>query len=90
MAGFKYTDTTLSKKTVTEIRSYARFIKNKWGDLKPDEPKRNEIDVLLRKMNVSNNTRRKYLRYIRMFFSWVKDEHFDRRQSNGRDLLQIG
>jgi len=72
---FKYTDTTLSKKTVTEIRSYARFIKSKWGDVKPDEPKRNEIDVLLRKMDVSNNTRRKYIRYIRMFFSWVKDEH---------------
>jgi integrase len=73
---FKNTDTTLSRKTVIEIRSYARFIQTKWGDSKPDEPKRNEIDVLLRKMNVSNNTRRKYLRYIRMFFSWVKDEHW--------------
>ncbi|MBE0546045.1 MAG: site-specific integrase [Verrucomicrobia bacterium] len=73
---FKLTDTTLSAKTVTEIRFYARWIKTQWGDLKPDEPKKNEIDVLLRGMKrVTNNTRRKYLRYIRMFFSWVKDEH---------------
>jgi integrase len=72
---FKLTDTTLSKKTVTEIRFYARFIKSRWGDLKPEEPQKNDIDLLLRRMKVSNNTRRKYLRYIRMFFGWVKDEH---------------
>jgi integrase len=73
---FKLTDTTLSKKTVTEIKFYARWIKSRWDDAKPDEPKKNQIDVLLRGMKkISNNTRRKYLRYIRMFFSWVKDEH---------------
>ena len=72
---FKLTNTTLSKKTVTEIRSYARFIKSRWGSLKPDEPKRNAIELLLRKMSVANNTRRKYLRYLRMFFGWMKDEH---------------
>jgi integrase len=73
---FKYADTTLSHKTKIEIRSYARFIKNKWGDLKPDELRKNDVDILLKKLNVSNNTRTKYLRYIRMFFGWVKDEHF--------------
>ena len=72
---FKLTDTTLSNKTVTEIRFYARFIKSRWDSLKPDELKKNEIDLLLRKLKVTNNTRRKYLRYIRMFFGWVKDEH---------------
>ena len=72
---FKYTDTTLSKRTRTEIRSYARFIKSTWGNVKPDEPKKNAIDLIIRGLNVTNNTRRKYLRYIRMFFSWVKDEH---------------
>jgi integrase len=73
---FKNSDTTLSPKTITEIRSYARFIKSKWGDNKPDEPQKNQIDLLIRGLKISNNTRRKYLRYIRMFFSWVRDEHW--------------
>jgi integrase len=73
---FKYEDTTLSHKTVIEIRSYARFIRGKWGNLKPDDLKRNDIDVLIKRLKVSNNTRRKYLRYIRMFFSWVKNEGY--------------
>ncbi len=71
---YKYEDTTLSKKTVIEIRSYARFIKSEWCDLKPDDLKRNDIDVLIKRLKISNNTRRKYLRYIRMFFAWVKNE----------------
>ena len=71
---FKKADTTLSKRTLTEIRSYARFIKRKWGDLKPDDLKKNDIDLLLKKLKVSNNTRRKYLRYVRMFLFWLKDE----------------
>lgn len=71
---FKKADTTLSKRTLTEIRSYARFIKRKWGDLKPDDAKRNQIDLLLKGLKISNTTRRKYLLYVRMFFSWVKDE----------------
>jgi phage-related tail protein len=44
---FKKEDTTLSKKFLMDIRSYARFIKRTWGDLKPDEPKKNQIDHLL-------------------------------------------
>ena len=56
---FKYADATLSHKTVIEIRSYARFITNKWGELKPDDLKRNDIDLVLKKLKVSNNTRRK-------------------------------
>lgn len=81
---FKYEDTTLSHKTKIEVRSYARFIKNKWGDLRPDELRKNEMDVLLKKLKVSNNTRRKYLRWIRMFFSWVKDEgHIQQNPTDG-------
>lgn len=71
---FKLTDTTLSKPMIRDIRSYARFIKGKWGEKKPDEPKRNEIDLVIRGLKVSNNTRRKYLKFIRMFFAWVRDE----------------
>lgn len=80
----KYLDTTLSKKTVIEVRSYARFIKNWWGDLKPDDLKRNDIDRHLKKLKVTNNTRRKYHRWIRMFFSWVKDEgHISQNPTDG-------
>ena len=81
---FKYADTNLSKKTVVEIRSYVRFIKCKWGALKPDDLKRNDIDLLIKGLKVSNNTRRKYLRYVRMFFSWVKDEgHISQNPTDG-------
>jgi integrase len=81
---FKKADTTLSKRTLTEIRSYARFIKRKWGDLKPDDAKRNDIDLLLKGLRISNTTRRKYLLYVRMFFSWVKDEgHLSQNPTDG-------
>jgi integrase len=71
---FKFTDTSLSKRFTTEIKSYTKFIKATWGRSKPDEVKKNEIDICLRKLKVTNNTRRKYLRMVRMFFSWCKDE----------------
>ncbi len=81
---FKYADSTLSHRTVVEIRSYARFIKTKWGGLKPDDLKRNDIDLFLKKLKVSNNTRRKYFRYVRMFFSWVKTEgHISQNPTDG-------
>jgi integrase len=81
---FKFTDTTLSKPMVRDVRSYARFINWKWGTMKPDEPKKNEIDTVIRGLNVSNNTRRKYLRFVRMFFSWVRDEgHILRNPTDG-------
>ena len=81
---FKKADTTLSKRTLTEIRSYARFVKRKWGNLKPDDLKRNDIDLLLKGLKISNTTRRKYLLYVRMFFSWVKDEgHLSQNPTDG-------
>jgi hypothetical protein len=55
---FKNTDTTLSKKFLVDIHSYARFIKRTWGDLKPDEPKKNQIDLLVRGLRITNNTRK--------------------------------
>jgi integrase len=73
---FKYADSTLSHRTVVEIRSYARFIKTKWGGLKPDDLKRNDIDLLLKKLKIANNTRRKYLLYVRIFFSRMKAEGY--------------
>ena len=80
---FKKTDTTLSQRTVTEIQFYSRFIMQTWGGMKVDEPKKNDIDLIIRALKVANNTRRKYLRYIRMFFSWVQDENL--LQSNPTD-----
>jgi hypothetical protein len=81
---FKKTDTTLSRKFLVDIRSYARFIKRTWGEFKPDEPRKNQIDQLIRGLKISNNTRKAYLRYIRMFFSWVKDEgHITQNPTDG-------
>lgn len=73
---FKKLDQTLSKKTTNELEQYGRFIKRNWGTSKPDDIKRNDIDTTLKKLDVSNNTRRKHLTYIRMFFGWVKDEGY--------------
>ena len=44
--------------------------------MKPDVPKRNEIDLLLKGMKISNNTRKQYLKYIRQFYGWVFDEGY--------------
>jgi hypothetical protein len=49
---FKLADTTLSERYLSEIHSYAIFIKRKWGDKKPDEIKRNDIDLLLKKLKI--------------------------------------
>ncbi len=68
---YKFADSTLAQKTKIEIQQYARFIRRSWGTMKPDVPKRNEIDLLLKGMKISNNTRKQYLKYIRQFFGWV-------------------
>jgi integrase len=81
---FKTADTTLSKRYLREIGNYVRVIKRKWGNMKPDEPKKNEIDLMIKGLKISNNTRRKYLRYVRMFFSWIKDEgHITKNPTDG-------
>jgi len=71
---FKFRDTTLSKQSQNEVKVYSKFIKWKWGKLKPDEVKKNEIDKVLKGLKITNSTRKKYLLMVRMFFNWVKDE----------------
>ena len=73
---YKFADSTLAQKTKIEIQQYARFIRRSWGTMKPDVPKRNEIDLLLKGMKISNNTRKQYLKYIRQFYGWVFDEGY--------------
>src|ERR1035437_820119 len=81
---FKKADTTLTKRFLIEVSAYARFIKRKWGDLKPDEPQKNQIDLLIKGLKVSNNTRQKYLRFVRMFFKWVLEEgHIAKNPTDG-------
>ncbi|MBI1177183.1 tyrosine-type recombinase/integrase [bacterium] len=72
---FKLEDSTLSQKTKDEIKMYHKFISWQWGDLKPDDLKRNDIDSVLKKKPISNNTRRQYLKYIRQFCSYIVDEN---------------
>lgn len=71
---FKKSDTTLAHKSLVEIRSYARWIRNTLGALKPAALERHRIELMLRQLPVSNNTRRKYLRFLRMFATWLKHE----------------
>lgn len=70
---YKLMDKSLSPKTITEIKSYCRYVKATFGHLKPTELARNDAEMALRKMEVSNNTRRKYLTYIKMFMKWVHE-----------------
>ena len=71
---YKKSDQTVTRRYLNEVHSLCMFIKRTWGDLKPDEVKRNVIDLKLKGMKVKNNTRRKYRLFIGMFFKWVVDE----------------
>jgi len=71
---YKKSDQTVTRRYLNEVHSLCRFIKRTWGDLKPDEVKRNVIDLKLKGLKVKNNTRRKYRLFIGMFFKWVVDE----------------
>jgi integrase len=71
---YKRADKTVTPRYLNEVHSQILFIKCKLGDLKPDDIKRNDIDLLLKGLDVSNNTRRKHRLFIGMFFKWVIDE----------------
>lgn len=71
---FKRSDTTLARKTLIEIRMYARWIRNTFGQLKPADLDKHRTETTLRALPVTNNTRRKYLRFLRMFATWLKHE----------------
>lgn len=63
----------LSKKTRNEVKSYARFIRRKWGKVCADEVTRKMVEDALKELKVANNTRKKYLTYISMVFKWLRD-----------------
>jgi hypothetical protein len=80
----KRADTTVSKRYLYELSRHAKFIKKKWGELKPDEVKKNAVDLMLKGMKVSNNTRRKFRIVIGMFFKWVMEEgHITKNPTTG-------
>lgn len=74
----KLLDSTLDDAYRNEIKTHCRYIKRTWGDKKPDEVRKNDIDATLKKRPGTNNTRKKYLTFIRMFFNWVlgEDKHY--------------
>src|SRR5689334_861202 len=64
----------LSDRTRTELQQYVRYMIKMWGQQKAEEITQKVVtDALNNIRRVGNNTRRKYLRYIRMFFIWLKD-----------------
>src|SRR5438876_2616175 len=64
----------LSERTQTELKSYARYLTRMWGEFKADDITQKMVLEALNKLEVpKRNTRRKYLRYVRMFFIWLKD-----------------
>ena len=71
---YKFLDTTLDEQYRNEIKLHCRFIKRKWGDNRADEIRKNDIETILKQHPVTNNTRKKYLTFVRMFFKWVLAE----------------
>ena len=70
----KLLDGTLDSQYRNEIKLHCRFIKRKWGDCRASEVRRNDIETILKKHPGTNNTRKKYLTFVRMFFNWVLAE----------------
>jgi integrase len=70
----KLLDSTLDSQYRNEIKLHCRFIKRKFGEYRADQIRKNDIDTTLKKHPGSNNTRRKYLTFIRMFFNWLLAE----------------
>jgi hypothetical protein len=68
---YKRADTTLSHQYLIEMKSISKAFKQKWGNCKPDEIKKNDVELYLKGMKVSNTTRRKHRIVIAMFFKWV-------------------
>jgi integrase len=79
----------LSRKTEYELKSYSRFLTRTWGDRKPMDVTQKEIRKVLNDLDVSNNSRQKYFRFIRMFFLWAKDRHFMKGYENPTDGIRI-
>jgi integrase len=78
----------LSKRTIPELKQYARYIRRTWGNNKADDITRDKIENALNALPVKNrNTHKKYLRYIRMFFIWLKDHK--RITDNPTDGIKI-
>jgi integrase len=66
----------LKKKTLNELKSYHKFIKDHWGRLKPFEVNRKLLEGVYAKLPNSNITRRQKNRYVRQFFNWCKEEGY--------------
>lgn len=71
---YKKSDQEVTHRYLNEVHSLCMFFKRTWGELKPDDIKRNDIELKLKGMKVKNNTRKKYRLFIGMFFKWVVDE----------------
>jgi len=70
----KFQDRTLDEQYRSEIKLHCRFIKRKWGDNRANEIRKNDVETILKKHPGTNNTRKKYLTFVRMFFKWVLAE----------------
>ena len=77
----------LAKRTQTELKSYANWLRYNLGKQKPSQVNRVAIVKLLDGLNTANRTRKQYLRYIRMFFIWAKNEGYT--NSNPTDGIKI-
>jgi integrase len=63
----------IGKRMTGELKFYARFLRNTWGELKIEDISHQMVEDVLNNLRAKNrNTHRKYLRFIRMFFIWAK------------------
>ena len=64
----------VSKRTVTEYRSYKKFILHNLGTKKPHLVTNDELRQLLNQVSGAQLTKKKYLQFLKNFFNWCVEK----------------
>ena len=64
----------VSKRTVTEYRSYKKFILHNLGTKKPHLVTNDELRELLNQVSGGQLTKKKYLQFLKNFFNWCVEK----------------
>lgn len=64
----------VSKRTVTEYRSYKKFILHNLGTKKPHLVTNDELRQLLNQVSGGQLTKKKYLQFLKNFFNWCVEK----------------
>jgi integrase len=66
----------LRRRSVVELKSYSRFIQHKFGNHKPSEVTKDDIESVLSESYGNNTTKKTRLKFIRSFFKWCVEKRY--------------